>query len=515
MEYTYIELCAGCGGLSQGLEQSGLKPKLLIDNDRHCVETLKLNFSKTKIKCQDISDVNFAKYRGKIDIVCGGIPCQSFSIAGKREGLNDTRGNLFFQFLRCIKEVKPKLFLMENVEGLTTINNGETFQMMIKKFQKIGYTMKYRVVNAVDYKVPQKRKRLIIIGTLPGFNFKFPKPIKQVLTLRDALKNVPTSDGIKYSDNKKKIMKLVPPGGCWINLPVKIQKEYMGKSYTSGGGKRGMARRLSWNEPCLTLTTSPCQKQTERCHPDKTRPLTTREYARIQTFPDTFKFHGSVAQIYKQIGNAVPCRLAYYLGKTVIKCLNKNRIKLHAQKIFKEFYESKMKQIYEDDDIVSRDVDQLKKVIDQKSYNISETEWNNFENARLKDKKLNNKIGELNELLLSSYDGWQSCNHLKKFKFHGVDARKKDNSVFLEIKNKHNTLNCASRKQTIKNLIKIKEQYPNAIVAIGIINGKDDVSIIHQNPEIRQYSGEELFKLVFGYRKAYQVIINAIKEFLQ
>jgi DNA (cytosine-5)-methyltransferase 1 len=118
------------------------------------------------------------------------------------------------------------------------------------------------------------------------------------------------------------VMDLVPPGGYWRDLPLAIQKEYMMKSFYLGGGKTGMARRISWDEPCLTLTTSPAQKQTERCHPDESRPFTTREYARIQTFPDTWEFQGSIGQIYRQIGNAVPVNLAYAVAEELVKSLN-------------------------------------------------------------------------------------------------------------------------------------------------------------------------------------------------
>jgi DNA (cytosine-5)-methyltransferase 1 len=122
---------------------------------------------------------------------------------------------------------------------------------------------------------------------------------------------------VLYSEEKKEIMKLVPEGGCWVDLPEDIQKKYMGKSLLSGGGKRGIARRLSMNEHCLTLTTSPCQKQTERCHPIETRPFTVREYARIQTFPDTYVFEGGVGNQYKQIGNAVPVKLAFAMATQI------------------------------------------------------------------------------------------------------------------------------------------------------------------------------------------------------
>ena len=134
--------------------------------------------------------------------------------------------------------------------------------------------------------------------------------------------NVPKSDGAKYPQSKKEVLDLVPPKGYWRDLPLEIQKEYMGGSFYLGGGKTGMARRIGWDEPSLTLTCSPAQKQTERCHPDETRPFTVREYARVQTFPDEWKFDGSIAQQYKQIGNAVPVNLGCELGYSIINFLN-------------------------------------------------------------------------------------------------------------------------------------------------------------------------------------------------
>jgi DNA (cytosine-5)-methyltransferase 1 len=133
---------------------------------------------------------------------------------------------------------------------------------------------------------------------------------------------VPKSDGQKYPPAKRAVMDLVPPGGYWRDLPEDVQIAYMMKSYYLGGGKTGMARRMSWDEPSLTLTTAPAQKQTERCHPEETRPFTTREYARIQTFPDDWKFSGSQGSVYKQIGNAVPVNLGEALGYSLVKFLN-------------------------------------------------------------------------------------------------------------------------------------------------------------------------------------------------
>ncbi|MCH8519922.1 MAG: DNA cytosine methyltransferase [Nanoarchaeota archaeon] len=320
MEYKVIELFAGAGGLALGMEMAGLKKSALVEIDKDCVATLKHNRPNWNVIHEDISKVDFSNI--KADIVTGGFPCQPFSFAGKKLGFEDTRGTMFFEFARCVKEVKPKILLAENVEGLLRHEKGRTLKTIISVLEEMGYRVTYKVLNSVNFGVAQKRKRLIIVGTLEDYNFEFPIESKQITTLREALSNVPTSQGINYSENRKKILKLVPPGGCWIDLPIEIQKEFMGNSFYSGGGKRGMARRISWDEPCLTLTTSPSQKQTERCHPEETRPFTIREYARIQSFPDTWEFKGSISSQYKQIGNAVAVLVGKALGEELIKCLN-------------------------------------------------------------------------------------------------------------------------------------------------------------------------------------------------
>lgn len=296
---------------------------MLVEINKDCVLTLKKNRPEWNVIHEDIQEVDFSGVSA--DIVTGGFPCQAFSYAGKKLGFKDTRGTLFFEFARAIKEIQPKICLAENVEGLVRHDKGRTLSTMIDVLTNMGYYVQFKVLNSVNFNVPQKRKRIILVGTREGINFTYPKANKKILTIKDALKNVPESEGILYSEKRKEVLKLVPPGGCWVDLPEDIKKEFMGKSYYSGGGKRGMARRMSWNEPCLTLTTSPSQKQTERCHPEKTRPFTIREYARIQTFPDDWEFVGGKTSQYKQIGNAVPVKLGEAIGKQLIKALrNKN-----------------------------------------------------------------------------------------------------------------------------------------------------------------------------------------------
>jgi DNA (cytosine-5)-methyltransferase 1 len=197
---------------------------------------------------------------------------------------------------------------------------------------EIGYkSLDPKILKAIFYNVPQKRERLILVGIRKDIDvdFNFPKPYNHIYSIKDVLKagklyssDVPESAGANYPAHKREILDKVPPGGYWRDLPLDLQKVYMQKSFYLGGGKTGMARRISWNEPSLTLTCSPAQKQTERCHPDETRPFTVREYARIQTFPDEWKFAGSMSNQYKQIGNAVPVNLGKELGYSIVKFLN-------------------------------------------------------------------------------------------------------------------------------------------------------------------------------------------------
>ena len=331
-EYKVLELFAGAGGLAVGMEKAGLKCVALNEIDKHACETLRKNRPKWNVLEGDIKDFNFSEYHNQVDVVTGGFPCQAFSYAGKRLGFEDARGTLFYEFARVVKEVNPPICIGENVKGLLSHDNGKTLQGMISILDEIGYNVvPVEVLKAINYKVPQKRERLILVGIRKDIKIKYeyPKPYKKIYNLSDALKkgelyasNVPVSAGAKYPESKKQVLDLVPPKGYWRDLPLHIQKDFMGASFYLGGGKTGMARRIGWDEPCLTLTCSPAQKQTERCHPDETRPFTVREYARIQTFPDDWQFSGPMAQQYKQIGNAVPVNLGREVGYSIIKFLN-------------------------------------------------------------------------------------------------------------------------------------------------------------------------------------------------
>lgn len=332
-KFKSIELFAGAGGLALGLEQAGFEGILFNECDKYACQTLRQNRPKWNILEQDICTVDFREYHNEVDVLSGGFPCQAFSYAGKGEGFNDIRGTMFFEFARAINEVHPKVILGENVKGLLNHDKGRTIATIKRTLTNLGYELiEPRVLNAVNFRVPQKRERVFIVGIrndlAQGVKFDWPIPYHRVMTMMDALKagelfltDVPKSQGQVYPRHKKMVLDLVPQGGCWRDLPDDIARSYMKKSYFLSGGRTGMARRLGWHEPSLTLTCSPAQNQTERCHPDETRPLTVREYARIQTFPDDWEFSGSMAQQYKQIGNAVPVNLAYTVALSIRKIL--------------------------------------------------------------------------------------------------------------------------------------------------------------------------------------------------
>jgi len=324
--FTFIEVCAGGGGLSAGLIKSGFIPLLLNDNNRDCCKTLQQNHPNANVICGSMDDIDYTPYIDKVDLFTGGVPCQSFSQAGLRKGLDDPRGDLMMKFINIMNLIKPKIFMIENVKGLLTHDGGNTIKRIIETMNESGlYNITYKCLDASKYNVPQKRERVFIIGLLKSqFNepFLFPLENSTKRVLKDVLDNVPFSVGAKYNEEKIKLFKMIPQGGCWINLPEELQKQYLGNSYHSGGGKRGILYRLSMEKPSLTLLCTPSQKQTERCHPLEERPLTIREYARIQTFDDTYEFIGSIASQYKQIGNAVPVELAKQIGHSLLYTLS-------------------------------------------------------------------------------------------------------------------------------------------------------------------------------------------------
>ncbi|WP_353931494.1 DNA cytosine methyltransferase [Okeanomitos corallinicola TIOX110] len=368
-----ISLFTGAYGLDLGLEKAGFKTISVVEKDKDAVKTIAINrpYLQESAVSREIEKVSSqqlleeggrvlklgrALLPGEVDLVTGGPPCQPFSTAGKRGSVMDPRGSLFMDFIRVVKEVQPRFFLMENVRGLLSaslrhrpINQrgknypplepdeiaGAALQVVLTEMKQLGYNVVYNLLEAADYGVPQNRLRVVFIGSRDGENVTFPlakyskdgKILPKWRTLKDGLIDLIDNkpEFMSYSENRLKFLKLLTAGQNWRYLPEELKQEAMGGAYNSGGGKVGFYRRLSWEKPSPTITTCPHQKATDMCHPVELRPLTVRESARIQTFPDDWIFHGSISSKYKQIGNAVPVLLAQELGEYLLNVMQGNQ----------------------------------------------------------------------------------------------------------------------------------------------------------------------------------------------
>lgn len=330
--FTTIELFAGAGGLALGVEKAGFNTIGLVEFDKDACDTLRKNRPNWNVIHDDIANISkldleeyFGIKKGELSLLSGGAPCQSFSYAGKRLGLEDARGTLFYHYAVFLEKLQPKMFLFENVKGLLTHDGGKTYKTILEIFENAGYEIQKSVLNAWDYGVAQKRERLMTVGIrkdlIDNIKFEFPTAHEYKPVLRDVLQNVPQSVGVPYGENKRKLFELVPPGGYWKDIDPSLAKAYMKSCWEMEGGRTGILRKLSMDEPSLTVLTSPSQKQTERCHPQEARPFTVRENARCQSFPDEWEFCGNVMSQYKQVGNAVPVNLAFEVAKCIYTAL--------------------------------------------------------------------------------------------------------------------------------------------------------------------------------------------------
>lgn len=331
---TSIELFAGAGGLALGLEQAGFEHLGLVEFNRFAADTLIKNRPQWKVLCEDIACVaerdiesEFGVKKGELDLLSGGAPCQSFSYAGKRLGLQDVRGTMFYHYATFLHKLQPKMFLFENVKGLLSHDGGRTFRTILDIFEDEGYITVYKVLNAWNYGVPQKRERLITIGIRKDLSdkcvFMFPQEHGYKPVVRDVKLDVnpDVQHCARYSENKEKIFALVPPGGYWRDIDPVAAKAYMKTCWDMEGGRTGILRRIGMDEPSLTVLTNPGMKQTDRCHPLEVRPFSVRENARFQTFPDEWEFCGKLSEQYKQVGNAVPVNLAKEIGLEIKRTL--------------------------------------------------------------------------------------------------------------------------------------------------------------------------------------------------
>lgn len=350
-----ISFFSGAMGLDIGLTQAGLNVVIGQDVEPACVETMKANGHKglagdiRDIKPETMLEMSGLSV-GEPFMICGGPPCQPFSTAGKRLGINDPRGSLFMDFIRMIDYIRPRFFVMENVKGIMSAplkklpdgdlgitadekHLGTVLDVVLAEFDKLGYKTVYGILDAVNYGVPQFRERFLLIGSRDNEDIFLPYPTHFQMhqnpkyrwrTVGDVIKDLEEAPGecATLSDERLQYLKMVPEGGNWKDLPDGVKEKAMGGAYNSGGGKVGFYRRLSYSQPSPTVVTSPVQKATMMCHPTKNRPLSIKEYARIQQFPDNWKLTGTLAAQYKQVGNAVPVGLAKAIGEAIIATAN-------------------------------------------------------------------------------------------------------------------------------------------------------------------------------------------------
>lgn len=365
MKQTAISLFCGAGGCSLGFKQAGYSILYANDKDKAAVDTYKKNFPEAICSSEDIDDLDFEHVlseiglqSGELDILIGGPPCQGFSTAGTRFW-DDPRNHLLKSYVRALTTFNPKWFIMENVEGLLTSNKGQYIYEAAHAFIELGYSIRIEKIYSQEYGVPQRRKRVLIVGNRLGYNYKMPEPTFKVsgqifrnsdITISHAIRSLPPASNDKnlivkatkslpeddfdaflrgsateitdhyypdVSGIQLERISFLKPGQTMKDLPDKLQHESFKKranrrvadgmpTEKRGGAPSGL-KRLIINEPSLTITGAATR---ELIHPIENRPLTIREAARIQTFPDDFVFCGNASQKIQQIGNAIPPVLA-------------------------------------------------------------------------------------------------------------------------------------------------------------------------------------------------------------
>lgn len=350
-----LSFFSGAMGLDIGLEKAGFETILASEIDSSARQTIQKNKPympllgdiRNYTKQDILSEIG--KNNGEdIDLIAGGPPCQAFSTAGKRLGLEDERGNVFLKYLDLCFEIRPKYFVIENVRGLLSAalkhrphdkrgdlypplmseeKPGGVLHYIVRMIEDAGYSFSFNLYNSANFGVPQSRERVIIICNRDGKRVPFLTPthsndksygLPPWITFREAMKGLDDAhDYIDFPEKRLKYYRLLEEGQNWKNLPPKMQVEALGKAYYLGGGKTGFLRRVAWDKPSPTLVTHPAMPATDLAHPVENRPLSIQEYKRLQQFPDSWSIEGKLLQQYKQLGNAVPVGLGEAIGKAI------------------------------------------------------------------------------------------------------------------------------------------------------------------------------------------------------
>lgn len=356
MKPKVIDLFAGVGGMSLGFEKQGFDVVLANEYDKSIADAYRENHKNTKMICGDITTLNlketFGKYKGEVDVVIGGPPCQGFSQKGHRKTIHDERNFLFKYYVKVVELVKPEYFVMENVPNLLTAEGGFFKNEIMELFKSMGYSLKMGILNASDYGVPQNRRRAVIIGKLNAEAPNLPEPLSETVTIWDAISDLAYLESGEGKDEQKyrnepqssyqKLLRessntlynhvvtkhsplalerlaLIPPNAGKEVLP----KEHLTKSIYSGTWTR-----MRKNEISVTITTRfDTPSSGKFTHPYLNRAITVREAARIQSFPDDFRFIGNKGSQMKQVGNAVPPLLAAAIAKVIMNDIIKEETK--------------------------------------------------------------------------------------------------------------------------------------------------------------------------------------------
>ena len=377
---TVVSLFTGGMGLDLGFEQHGFEVKVALDNDTAVEATIRANGRVFPVVTSNVSDVT-APYllqkaglkASEVTVVTGAPPCEPFSTAGSRNGFRDHRADAVHGFIEMVRYIRPEYFAFEEVPGFLRaakrhisfyervrmkdsevdddVRLGSAFDEVMKDFESLKYNLSFdperpksSLLNSADYGAPQKRVRFVLIGARQGPAITLPRPThaapdskdvqagtrERWVTLRDALAGLGKGDDEHFDFPEKwgKYLHRVPQGGCWRNLPEELHRTVLGGAYDDGknpmtagmkGGRTGFLRRLSWDKPSPTLVDRPTNKSSCLCHPDNHRPLSVKEYARIQGFADGWKFSGSRSQRYRLIGQATPVRLAAAIAAKILE----------------------------------------------------------------------------------------------------------------------------------------------------------------------------------------------------
>jgi DNA (cytosine-5)-methyltransferase 1 len=340
-----IDLFAGVGGMSLGFQNVGFDIKLAIEFDEKIAYSYAENHHKTEVIVEDVSKISineiFQKV-GEIDIIIGGPPCQGFSQKGKRLSLNDERNFMFQSFIDFVKTFQPKYFLLENVPNIITTSKGFFKDEILKSFQELGYSIDYKVLNAANYGVPQNRKRAFFLGKKGTEIIKLPREKTEDVSIKDAIYDLPFIESgqgetffayskkpkSNYQRNMRKSSKGIFNHIATKHSPLALERlamipkgkgrEVLPKEHRTKSIYSGTWTRLKENGKAATITTRfDTPSSGLFTHPILNRCLTVREAARIQSFPDTFIFHGSKTSQMKQVGNAVPPLLAQAIAEII------------------------------------------------------------------------------------------------------------------------------------------------------------------------------------------------------